>query len=280
MLSALTQAENVARSSAAGIQSAGWDAAAIAVALSSITTTPAPMRKRPVLSIRPPLDPDAPQCDTAVGSDRGGHTPVSGPTGTGAPYPGGVSDRDARREEILALASGMFARSGFHGVSMDELGAALGVSGPALYRYFPGKEAILSAMLVDISERLLAGGRERALSARGARETLESLVEFHVDFALDQPDLIAVQSRDLDAVPDADRRLVRRLQAQYVDLWVDALQEVHDVTPDRARAGAHAVFGLINSTPHSARLTRPEMAALLRSMALSALATTPRPRVQ
>ncbi|MFM9135010.1 MAG: TetR/AcrR family transcriptional regulator [bacterium] len=186
-----------------------------------------------------------------------------------------MSDREARREEILALASGMFARSGFHGVSMDELGAALGVSGPALYRYFPGKEAILSAMLVDISERLLAGGRERVGSADDAGRALESLVEFHVDFALDHPDLIAVQSRDLDAVPEADRRSVRRLQAQYAALWVDALQEAHGVTPDRARAGAHAAFGLINSTPHSARLTRPEMAALLRSMALSALASTP-----
>ena len=186
-----------------------------------------------------------------------------------------MADRDARREEILALASGMFARSGFHGVSMDELGGALGVSGPALYRYFPGKEAILSAMLVDISERLLAGGRERADSADDPGDVLESLVEFHVDFALDHPDLIAVQSRDLDAVPEAERRSVRRLQAQYVDLWVGALQGAHGVTPDRARAGAHAAFGLINSTPHSARLTRPEMAALLRSMALSALASMP-----
>jgi len=186
-----------------------------------------------------------------------------------------------RRAEILQTASELFARNGFHGVSMDELGAAAGVSGPALYRYFAGKEAILSAMLVDISERLLAGGRERVGQARTPAQALRSLVDFHVDFALDHPDLIDVQARDLDAVPEADRRAVRRLQAQYVALWVDALVgERPQMSPERARAAAHAVFGLINSTPHSARLTRPEMAALLRSMALSALATTPRPRVQ
>lgn len=181
-----------------------------------------------------------------------------------------------RRAEILQTASELFARNGFHGVSMDELGAAAGVSGPALYRYFPGKEAILSAMLIDISERLLAGGRQRVASARTPSQALRTLVDFHVDFALDHPDLIDVQARDLDAMPDADRRAVRRLQAQYVSLWVDALVgERPEMSPERARASAHAAFGLINSTPHSARLSRPEMAGLLRAMALSALANAP-----
>lgn len=181
-----------------------------------------------------------------------------------------------RRAEILQTASELFARNGFHGVSMDELGAAAGVSGPALYRYFPGKEAILSAMLVDISERLLGGGRERVESAASPSRALRSLVDFHVDFALDHPDLIDVQARDLDAVPDVDRRAVRRLQSQYVTLWVDALLgQRPEMSPERARAAAHAVFGLINSTPHSARLSRPEMAGLLRAMALSALANAP-----
>ena len=181
-----------------------------------------------------------------------------------------------RRAEILQTASELFARNGFHGVSMDELGAAAGVSGPALYRYFPGKEAILSAMLVDISERLLGGGRERVESAASPSRALRSLVDFHVDFALDHPDLIDVQARDLDAVPEVDRRAVRRLQSQYVTLWVDALVgQRPEMSPERARAAAHAVFGLINSTPHSARLSRPEMAGLLRAMALSALANAP-----
>ncbi len=181
-----------------------------------------------------------------------------------------------RRVEILRTASELFARNGFHGVSMDELGAAAGVSGPALYRYFSGKEAILSAMLIDISERLLAGGRERVDAAASPSRALRSLVDFHVDFALDHPDLIDVQARDLDAVPDVDRRAVRRLQSQYVTLWVDALVgQRPEMSPERARAAAHAVFGLINSTPHSARLSRPEMAGLLRAMALSALANAP-----
>ena len=174
--------------------------------------------------------------------------------------------REDRREEILSVAARLFARDGFHGVSIDELGSAVGISGPALYRYFPGKEAILSAMLVDISRRLLEGGRLRA-------DSLDGLISFHVDFALDQPDLIDVQVRDLGAVPEEDRRDVRRFQAQYVDLWVRALLvERPGLSADRGRAAVHATFGLINSTPYSARLSRPEMTSLLRDMARAALA--------
>lgn len=176
--------------------------------------------------------------------------------------------RGARREEILSAASRMFARDGFHGVSIDELGAAVGMSGPALYRYFANKESILSAMLVDISERLLQGGRERAED----EPALEHLIDFHVDFALDHPDLIDVQARDLAAMPGEDRRTVRRLQAQYAAIWVSALRDVRpELSDEDALAAVHATFGLINSTPHSARLSRPAMAGLLRSMALAGL---------
>src|SRR5258708_11502653 len=72
----------------------------------------------------------------------------------------GVSPRRrSRRAEILEIAVGLFAARGYHGVSMDDIGAAAGVTGPALYHHFAGKEAMLSAALYPVSEYLLAGGR-------------------------------------------------------------------------------------------------------------------------
>jgi AcrR family transcriptional regulator len=189
-----------------------------------------------------------------------------------------MADRQGRREEILGVAASMFAESGFHGVSMDDLGAAVGMTGPALYRYFPGKEALLAEMLVDISERLFAGGAERVESAASPADALGRLVDFHVTFALEHPDLIAVQFRDLDSVPDPHRRAVRRLQSRYAQLWTDTLV-AEGVDADRARSAVHAIFGLINSTPHSARISAPEMGRLLRSMALAALSAAGLPEV-
>jgi AcrR family transcriptional regulator len=54
-----------------------------------------------------------------------------------------------RRAEILAAAERCFARSGFHGASMQEICAEAGMSPGNLYRYFPSKEALIAG----ISER-------------------------------------------------------------------------------------------------------------------------------
>ena len=64
----------------------------------------------------------------------------------------------ARRDEILSTAAELFAARGFHGVSVADIGAACGISGPALYKHFASKDAVLAEMLVSISERLLAVG--------------------------------------------------------------------------------------------------------------------------
>jgi AcrR family transcriptional regulator len=179
----------------------------------------------------------------------------------------------SRREQILSRAAELFADRGFHGVSVADVGAACGISGPALYRHFASKDAMLAEMLVAISERLLAVGRERVAAADGDPErALEALIGWHIDFALGNRELIVVQDRDWASLPDRAREQVRRLQTSYVGLWVDQLVAAHpDLDRRRAEAAAHAVFGLLNSTPHSARLAEQQMRPLLAQMARGAL---------
>jgi AcrR family transcriptional regulator len=185
------------------------------------------------------------------------------------------SRANGRREQILATAAELFARRGFHGVSVADLGAACGISGPALYRHFASKDAMLAEMLVSISEELLAVGRSRVAKAEGPREALRALVGWHVDFALHNRPLIVVQDRDWDSLPDDARERVRSLQRRYVDLWVTQLRQLRPgLTAKQGRAMAHAAFGLINSTPHSALLAEAEMRELLEAMALRALSVT------
>src|SRR5580692_11962241 len=83
--------------------------------------------------------------------------------------------RGLRRGEILAAAAALFARRGFHGVSIDDIGAAVGMSGPGLYRHFPGKEAMLAEMLLGISQELLDEGSRRAVAAPDAPAALAAL---------------------------------------------------------------------------------------------------------
>ncbi|MEU8459647.1 TetR/AcrR family transcriptional regulator [Streptomyces sp. NPDC029003] len=174
-----------------------------------------------------------------------------------------------RREQILSQAARLFAERGFHGVGVDEIGAAVGISGPGLYRHFAGKDAMLAELLVGISERLLTGGRRRVEEAGGdPREVLASLVEGHIDFALDDRALITLHDRELDRLREADRKLVRQLQRQYVELWVAVVRELHPAVGEtEVRVCVHAVFGLLNSTPHLAVLGRDATESLLRRLA-------------
>jgi len=192
--------------------------------------------------------------------------------GRGAP-PASRPRRGLRRGEILAAAAALFAQRGYHGVSIDDIGAAAGMSGPGIYRHFPGKDAVLAEMLLDISQRLHAAGGRLAESAPDAAAALDALLRWHIDFALSEPDLITVQSRELANVTEPARRQIRRLQRLYVEEWVTVLSELSPgAAPARLRTAVHATFGLLNSTPHSAAELAPAAAAeLLYTMARAAL---------
>ena len=184
-----------------------------------------------------------------------------------------MESEPTRREQLLATAAELFAARGFHGVSVADLGAAVGISGPALYKHFPSKDAILAAMLESISERLLAEGRARVAAADAPDGAVAALVDWHVEFALRHRALIVVQDRDWSSLPADSRERVRSLQREYVDLWATQLRHLTPALPlDAARAMAHAAFGLINSTPHSGLLPDQEMRSVLSAMALRALA--------
>jgi len=188
------------------------------------------------------------------------------------PTPRSLAKAD-RRQSLLDAAARLYAERGFPRVSLEDLGAAVGVSGPAVYRHFDGKQAVLAALLIEVSEGLVEGGRRVIASAPDARTALEELVSFHVEFALSNPDVIVVQDRDLASLTADDNQAVRRLQRTYIDAWVDVLEELHPGVPrSDLRIRARATFGLINSTPHSARnAARPAVRALLTAMALAAL---------
>jgi len=182
-----------------------------------------------------------------------------------------------RRSQLIAAAERLVAERGYLAVRLEDIGAAAGVSGPAIYRHFPNKEAMLVELLVGISTRLLAGATDVVAHAKDPRSALDGLIDFHLDFALGESDLIRIQDRDLPNLPPTAKRQVRKAQRQYVELWVDVLRQLNpSLAEDNARMMAHATFGLLNSTPHSVKPNATKKAevnerAILRAMTVAAL---------
>ncbi|MDV3127743.1 TetR/AcrR family transcriptional regulator [Mycobacterium sp. 21AC1] len=184
-----------------------------------------------------------------------------------------------RRSQLIAAAERLVAERGYLAVRLEDIGAAVGVSGPAIYRHFPNKEALLVELLVGISTRLLAGAREVIAGSPDPLDALDRLVDFHLDFTFGESDLIRIQDRDLGHLPDTAKRQVRRAQRQYVEIWVQVLSQLDPaLAEDEARLMAHAAFGLLNSTPYSvkpgvakAQSNTAGSRAVLRRMTLAAL---------
>ena len=211
--------------------------------------------------------------------------PASGSAGlpTGTSRSRAKSDR---RDQLIAAAERLVAERGYLAVRLEDIGAAVGVSGPAIYRHFPNKEALLVELLVGISTRLLAGATNVVADAPEAATALDGLIDFHLDFALGESDLIRIQDRDLEHLPEPAKRQVRKAQRQYVEVWVDVLRRLDRADSETdARLMAHAVFGLLNSTPHSVRPgtakssdqgTNSGSRAILREMTIAALSSAGR----
>lgn len=181
-----------------------------------------------------------------------------------------------RREAVLDAAAELFLRHGFHGTSVDDLGAAAGISGPGLYRHFPSKDALLMAVL-DRLWRQLRPAIERSAGLGGDR-ALEALLEAHLDLVLGQPAALVLLLRELRHLPDDYRAAAARNHRRYVDAWVTALLARQDaqggaVEPEAAaRARVLAVHGLLDSAAlHPEVLDPAARRTLLRRLARAVL---------
>jgi AcrR family transcriptional regulator len=180
-----------------------------------------------------------------------------------------------RRLQLVRAATRLFAERGFRAVSMEDLAAEAGVSGPAVYRHFASKEGLLADLLIAVSQQLLEQGTRRSKNV-SSFESLKLLIAFHTDFALRDRDLIRIQDHDFANLAPEDARTVSRLQRAYLEVWVEVLRQIDPTLGEGvARTKIQAVFGLINSTPHSASHRDTETTrSILEEMALDALGLT------
>jgi len=155
---------------------------------------------------------------------------------------------------------------------VQDIGQACGISGPAIYKHFSGKRAILTEALIAISDELLATGQRRAEMAASPYQALDALIAWHIESALENRAYITAQEREWANLDEGGRAAVRSRQLSYIDVWVDTIRAIQSTWDQpQARAAVQATFGLLNSTPHSARISKTRMRELLTSMAHAAL---------
>ena len=100
---------------------------------------------------------------------------------SGAREPGAYFSRfvEGRRGEILEAALEVFAERGYDGGTMREIANRVGVTEPALYRHYSGKEAIFEDLVTVAGDHLasMLGSSLREIEPASARESLHGLIE-------------------------------------------------------------------------------------------------------
>ena len=178
-----------------------------------------------------------------------------------------------RRQELITAAARLFASRGYYAVTVDDIGDALGLSGPALYRHFPSKEALLVAVFDQVIENQRDQVRAVLAEADDPPAALEAMVRLHVRFAVEQRENMAVWRQEFHHLPEADSWRLRRAQRLYVEEWVHVVHELRPELNDASvRALVHGVLGLLQSpSDFQSGLADEGVINLLMSMAVAAV---------
>lgn len=189
-----------------------------------------------------------------------------------------MAGRGERREQILEVALRLIADRGYAGVSIDDIGEALGVTGPAIYRHFPGKAAILVALFDRSSTPLLemAKAAEREPGAT-PRSVLGRLIRLHAEAVLDNTALHFLYLHDRFHLPADDARRIRTRLRAYGVIWRRALAGVRpELTDDEVLALEGAVIGVLQSPVYfPTKLNHDELCDHLERWAWQAVGAEP-----
>ena len=164
------------------------------------------------------------------------------------------ASHDLKREQILDVAAGCFARQSFPAASMNDIAAACGTSKARLYHYYDSKDAILFDLLDRYTQRLLALiGESEARAQRknlSERNALHELVRaFLAEYETSATRHAALVS-DTKFLGEHQRELILNRQRDVVAAFTRFLRRAYPerITPANQTALTMMLFGMINWT--------------------------------
>jgi AcrR family transcriptional regulator len=146
-----------------------------------------------------------------------------------------------RREQILTLATELFAEHGFHHISMDDIADRAGATKPVLYRHFPSKLDLYLAVIDARADVLVAAVDDALAPARAAdpadvdgREIVRAVVDAYVTFARCSGHTASLIFESDVTRDEGVRERVLRPDLVNAAAFADVLVRLIGMTPDEA----------------------------------------------
>jgi AcrR family transcriptional regulator len=152
---------------------------------------------------------------------------------------------EKRRCAILKAARAVFARQGYASTVVEDIAGQAGIAKGTLYLYFPSKEAIYLAALLEEARQLDADSRAAMSAAPGWREKLGAYMQVRLHYFETHQDFIRIYMTEFRGLflqgKPVDSEFIHLLQqgeAQLAQVFAAAVArgEIRPVDPDLAAA--------------------------------------------
>jgi AcrR family transcriptional regulator len=180
--------------------------------------------------------------------------------------------RVARDTAILRSAAELFRKRGFAAVGVDEIGRSAGITGPAIYRHFKGKDDILGALFDEGMDEIF---EVTAGTFEDPRDELRHVALEHGRHLLRNTRLASVWIREDRSLVEPYRRRFQRRAERYLERWTETIGRCYPgADPKRCRiAAVTAINGLNGVVTWPPEARTEEHLATAVEMLIAGLAT-------
>ena len=147
-----------------------------------------------------------------------------------------------RRSQLLAVAGRLFAEQGYHGLSMEQLADAAGVSKPVLYQHFPSKHQLYLALVNDAIDELQSQVRKALDGTTENQARVHGAISAYFDFVEDQRFELLFGTAEMN--DDAVRDAVDGALGRIADVIGRLIADDAGLSPESANFLASGVRGL------------------------------------
>ncbi|WP_308160047.1 TetR/AcrR family transcriptional regulator [Mycolicibacterium goodii] len=156
--------------------------------------------------------------------------------------------RGSRRELLLKVAADLFMEHPYDSVTIKMVCAKAGISAPGLYRHFRNKQALLIAVVENPIGSLHEFARNVAEQHEDPHAALTAMVEFHIRSVVEGPPTTLIFLKNEYALPEADRRRIRRAMNLYAEEWISVVAILRpDLSDPAVRLLTQTVFSMLNA---------------------------------
>lgn len=197
--------------------------------------------------------------------------------GATAPKVLGPALDDLQPERLIVAAAELFNTRGYDAVGIEDIGAAVGISGPAIYHHFASKGDLLNE-IIGRNDQWIGHYISRACAEGGsAEESLALLMQYFVAFVARSPAIAGTAVSEARHLPDEQAKRYRRVHRAGVVRWARLIQSASPDTPeDEARVRVQAFTTVvIDAARNPGLVSRADFQAVLTRIGIAIALTRP-----